>query len=87
MLVRHKVARVDQMENAIGKSLREKSATATSSKEDKVIRRELTSVLTAGTLVDGGLLTDDMGTYCMSIKVRTLSLSLFGIYLASSFFC
>ncbi|KAI8335064.1 muts domain V-domain-containing protein [Chlamydoabsidia padenii] len=61
----YKVARVDQMENAIGKSLREKAAL---SKEDKVIRRELTSVLTAGTLVDAGLLTDDMGTYCMSIK-------------------
>ncbi|CAO3601033.1 unnamed protein product [Absidia cylindrospora] len=62
----HKVARVDQMENAIGKSMRDRQSTDT--KADKVIRRELTSVLTAGTLVDSGLLTDDMGTYCMSIK-------------------
>ncbi|KAI8098718.1 muts domain V-domain-containing protein [Halteromyces radiatus] len=64
----HKVARVDQMENAIGKSMRDRQESKTKSKEDKVIRRELTSVLTAGTLVDAGLLTDDMGTYCMAIK-------------------
>lgn len=55
------------METAIGKSMREKSDTKTS-KADKVIRRELTSVLTAGTLVDAGLLTNELGTYCMSIK-------------------
>ncbi|KAI8377990.1 muts domain V-domain-containing protein [Radiomyces spectabilis] len=61
----HKVARVDQMETAIGKTMREKTE---QSKADKIIRRELTSVLTAGTLVDAGLLTDDMSTYCMSIK-------------------
>lgn len=62
----HKVAKVDQMETAIGKSMREKGDTK--SKEDKIIRRELTCVLTAGTLVDSGLLTNDLGTYCMSIK-------------------
>ncbi|KAI7900009.1 muts domain V-domain-containing protein [Cokeromyces recurvatus] len=63
----YKVAKVDQMETAIGKSMREKSDGKTS-KADKVIRRELTSVLTAGTLVDAGLLTNELGTYCMSIK-------------------
>lgn len=63
----HKVAKVDQMETAIGKSMREKGD-AKISKEDKIIRRELTCVLTAGTLVDSGLLTNDLGTYCMSIK-------------------
>lgn len=63
----YKVAKVDQMETAIGKSMREKSD-AKLSKADKVIRRELTSVLTAGTLVDSGLLTNELGTYCMSIK-------------------
>ncbi|CAI2182650.1 11046_t:CDS:10 [Funneliformis geosporum] len=61
----HKVARVDQMETALGKEMREK---ATKKKEEKVIRRQLTSILTAGTLVDGGLLTNEMSTYCMSIK-------------------
>lgn len=63
----HKVAKVDQMETAIGKSMREKSDAKTS-KADKIIRRELTSVLTAGTLVDAGLLTNELGTYCMCIK-------------------
>lgn len=66
-LCSHKVAKVDQMETAIGKSMRERNDTK--SKADKVIRRELTSVLTAGTLVDAGLLTNDLSTYCMSIKV------------------
>ncbi|CAG8558122.1 14662_t:CDS:10 [Funneliformis caledonium] len=61
----HKVARVDQMETALSKEMREK---ATKKKEEKVIRRQLTSILTAGTLVDGGLLTNEMSTYCMSIK-------------------
>lgn len=55
------------METAIGKSMREKSDAKTS-KADKIIRRELTSVLTAGTLVDAGLLTNELGTYCMCIK-------------------
>ncbi|CAG8540503.1 7230_t:CDS:10, partial [Cetraspora pellucida] len=61
----HKVAKVDQMETAIGKEMREK---ASNIKEEKIIRRELTSILTAGTIVEGGLLTNEMATYCMSIK-------------------
>ncbi|KAL2916362.1 DNA mismatch repair protein msh6 [Polyrhizophydium stewartii] len=61
----YKVAKVEQMENAVAKSMRDRES---SKKEDKIIRRELTSVLTAGTLVDAGLLTKDMGTYCMSIR-------------------
>ncbi|RUS19437.1 hypothetical protein BC937DRAFT_87471 [Endogone sp. FLAS-F59071] len=60
----HKIAKVVQMETAIGKSMRE----AKSGKEDKIIRRELSCVLTAGTLVDTGMLTAEMGTYCMSVK-------------------
>ncbi|OZJ02922.1 hypothetical protein BZG36_04117 [Bifiguratus adelaidae] len=62
----YKVAKVDQMETAIGKSMRERDDRK--SKADKVIRRELACVLTAGTLVDSGMLTDDMSTYCMAIK-------------------
>ncbi|KAG2229179.1 hypothetical protein INT48_001749, partial [Thamnidium elegans] len=64
----HKVAKVDQMETALGKSMREKGGSKADVKADKIIRRELTSVLTAGTLVDSGLLTNDLSTYCMSIK-------------------
>ncbi|KAI8987059.1 muts domain V-domain-containing protein [Pilobolus umbonatus] len=67
-----KVAKVDQMETAIGKSMREKKDSSLT-KADKIIRRELTSVLTAGTLVDSGLLTNDMSTYCMSIKEECMN--------------
>jgi DNA mismatch repair protein MSH6 len=55
------------METAIGKSLREKGGKQSKS-VDKLVRRELTGVLTQGTLVDAGLLTNELGTYCMSIK-------------------
>ncbi|KAJ1907253.1 DNA mismatch repair protein msh6 [Tieghemiomyces parasiticus] len=62
----YKIAKVDQVETALGKSMREK--TAKTPKEDKIIRRELTSILTAGTLVDGAMLHDTMATYCFSVK-------------------
>ncbi|KAF2192150.1 DNA mismatch repair protein Msh6 [Zopfia rhizophila CBS 207.26] len=66
----YKVARVDQMESALAKEMRERDDKKPSkkAKEDKVIRRELAAVLTAGTLVDTGMLQDDMSTYCMAIK-------------------
>jgi DNA mismatch repair protein MSH6 len=63
----YKIARVDQMETALGKDMRERGD-AKSKKEEKVIRRELATVLTSGTLVDGGMLQDDMATYCAAIK-------------------
>lgn len=65
-----KIARVDQMESALGKDMRERGEKAGGKpkKEEKVIRRELASVLTAGTLVDGGMLQDDMSTFCAAIK-------------------
>ncbi|KAJ3091283.1 DNA mismatch repair protein msh6 [Quaeritorhiza haematococci] len=61
----YKVAKVDQMETSIGKSLRERNE---KSKKEKVIRRELQCILTKGTLVDSAFLTDDMSTFCMCIK-------------------
>ncbi|KAF2454349.1 muts domain V-domain-containing protein [Lineolata rhizophorae] len=72
----YKIARVDQMETALGKEMRERDAKPSSKvvkstgkdKENKVIRRELSAVLTAGTLVDGGMLQDDMSTFCVAIK-------------------
>lgn len=72
-----KIARVDQMETALGKDMRERDEksnkkTGKPQKEEKVIRRELASVLTAGTLVDGGMLQDDMSTYCAAIKEREI---------------
>jgi len=68
----YKIARVDQMETALGKDMRERGEKSgpksKPQKEEKVIRRELASVLTAGTLVDGGMLQDDMATFCAAIK-------------------
>lgn len=71
----YKIARVDQMENALAKEMRERDEKTLSAKEkkqkekeEKVIRRELTAVLTRGTLVDGGMLQGDMSTYCAAIK-------------------
>lgn len=63
----YKVARVDQMETNLGKEMRERQDKS-GKKADKVITRELACVLTGGTLVDGGMLQDDMAAYCVSIK-------------------
>ena len=65
-----KVARVDQMESALGKEMRERDGKA--KKVDKIIRRELACILTGGTLVDGSMLQDDMATYCAAIKESTV---------------
>ncbi|KAL8741582.1 MAG: hypothetical protein Q9190_005831 [Brigantiaea leucoxantha] len=66
----YKIARVDQRETALGKEMRERDGKVPGkpAKEEKIIRRELACVLTAGTLVDGGMLQDDMSTYCVSVK-------------------
>ncbi|RYO84851.1 hypothetical protein DL766_001525 [Monosporascus sp. MC13-8B] len=63
----YKVARVDQMETALGKEMRERDASK-AKKQEKIIRRELACILTGGTLVDGSMLQDDMATYCAAIK-------------------
>ncbi|KAF2402743.1 putative DNA mismatch repair protein Msh6 [Trichodelitschia bisporula] len=64
-----KIARVDQMESALAKEMRERDDSGPKSKkEEKIIKRELASVLTLGTLVDPGMLQDDMATYCVAIK-------------------
>ncbi|KAJ1950124.1 DNA mismatch repair protein msh6, partial [Dispira parvispora] len=62
----YKIAKVDQMETALGKSMREKAVRTT--KAEKIIRRELTQILTAGTLVDGTMLQQDAATYCLCFK-------------------
>lgn len=66
----YKVARVDQMESALGKEMRERDVKrpASKTKEDKIIRRELACILTGGTLVDGSMLQDDMAVHCAAIK-------------------
>lgn len=64
----YKIARVDQSESALGKEMRERDDKKAAKKEDKIIKRELSCVLTLGTLVDGSMLQDDMSTYCVAIK-------------------
>ncbi|RDL29783.1 DNA repair protein MutS, III [Venustampulla echinocandica] len=67
-----KIARVDQVESALGKEMREADGknknVGKPSKVDKIIRRELACVLTGGTLVEGSMLQDDMATFCVAIK-------------------
>lgn len=72
----YKVAKVEQLENAIGKQIRDRES---NKKEEKIIRRELSSVLTAGTLIDGGLLTNDLSSFCMAIKETQENPPNFGI--------
>ncbi|KAJ9101552.1 hypothetical protein QFC19_005049 [Naganishia cerealis] len=59
----YKVAKVDQKESLLAKEMR-----GGGTKEEKIIKRELTGVLTGGTLTDLNMLSDDMSTYCLSIK-------------------
>lgn len=61
----YRVARVDQMESILGKDLRDRKASAP---KEKIVRRELTQVLTQGTLVDGNMLHSELSTFIMSIK-------------------
>lgn len=79
----YKIARVDQMESALGKEMREREDSAgpkSNKKEPKIIKRELACVLTKGTLVEGSMLEDDMSTYCVSIKESIIDdLPAFGI--------
>jgi DNA mismatch repair protein MSH6 len=62
----YKVAKVDQIETGLAKEIREANGPAKGKKD--VIQRELKCVLTAGTLTDENMLTDDMATYCVAIK-------------------
>ncbi|KAK2071247.1 hypothetical protein P8C59_005685 [Phyllachora maydis] len=64
----YKVARVDQMESALGKEMRERGDKSSKPKGKDIIRRELACILTGGTLVEGSMLQDDMATYCAAIK-------------------
>jgi len=77
----YKIARVDQQESALGKEMRERDGPAAGqSSRPKIIERKLACVLTSGTLVDGGMLQDDMATFCMAIKQGELDdLPAFGI--------
>lgn len=66
----YKVAKVDQKESLLAKEIREKNGSSPkdNSKESKVIQRELSYILTCGTLIDENLLGDEMFKYCFAIK-------------------
>lgn len=75
----YKIARVDQMESALGKEMRERED-GKGKNAPKVINRELACVLTKGTLVEGSMLEDDNATYCVAIKETMVDdLPVFGI--------
>jgi DNA mismatch repair protein MSH6 len=63
----YRIARVDQTETSISKGMKDRESRQ-SKASDKIIKRELSTILTSGTLVDPGLLSSDLPTYCMSIK-------------------
>ncbi|OWB73910.1 hypothetical protein B5S31_g3677 [[Candida] boidinii] len=68
----YKVAKVDQKESMLAKEIREKGGNG-NKKEEKVIKRELSCVLTCGTLTDETMLTDEMARYCLTAKEVTNS--------------
>ncbi|UZJ52175.1 hypothetical protein CBS101457_001495 [Exobasidium rhododendri] len=75
----YKVGRVDQTETAVGKDMRQSaagpkarsaasSAAASDDSGSKIVRRDLRSIMTSGTIVDSDCLPDEMSSYCISIK-------------------
>ncbi|PRP74153.1 hypothetical protein PROFUN_06478 [Planoprotostelium fungivorum] len=64
----YKIGRVDQLETAIGKEKRQKN-TSNKSVKDNIIRRELTKIYTAGTLVDEGLINSASSAFLLSVCV------------------
>lgn len=76
----YKVARVDQMETSIGKSMREKESDA---KSEKIINRQLSYILTAGTVVDSSMLNSKDNSFCVAMNVTCNSSGIsFGIAMA-----
>ncbi|KAK6455517.1 mismatch repair ATPase MSH6 [Scheffersomyces xylosifermentans] len=63
----YKVAKVNQVETLLAKEMR-----GGSTKEEKIIKRELAGVLTGGTLTDLNMINDDMAVYCLSIREEIL---------------
>lgn len=61
----YKVAKVDQKETLLGKQINERDS---GKKETKVIKRDLSCVLTSGTLTNQAMIKSDMSTYCFAIK-------------------
>ncbi|SCU90440.1 LADA_0F04104g1_1 [Lachancea dasiensis] len=56
----YKVAKVDQRESMLAKEMRDGNK--------GIVKRELQSVLTSGTLTDSAMLQSDQATYCLAIR-------------------
>ena len=61
----YKVAKVEQKESMLVKQMR-----GGATKEEKIIERELKGILTAGTLTNLDMISNDMATYCLGIRRR-----------------
>eukprot|EP00041_Stephanoeca_diplocostata_P029567 m.877656 g.877656 ORF g.877656 m.877656 type:complete len:1327 (+) comp23582_c0_seq5:181-4161(+) len=84
----YKVAKVDERETMLAKEMREsklnkahKKLGTVPTKESKIIQRELTQVITQGTL-SGDFLVGDMSTFILSIKESTDVPNRFGVCFA-----
>ncbi|PLW16065.1 hypothetical protein PCANC_15356 [Puccinia coronata f. sp. avenae] len=87
----YKVGKVDQCETALGAEMRNKGTLPTSKyakpppqqkgSGKEIVRRELRSVVTSGTIVDGNILTDDAATCLLAIKetINSSDFPVFGI--------
>ncbi|KAJ9117461.1 hypothetical protein QFC22_004311 [Naganishia vaughanmartiniae] len=65
----YKVGKVEQAETAIGMEMRTKAAAGKpKNKADSIVRRELATVLTNGTVVDEAFLSGDEACHCIAIK-------------------
>ncbi|SCU85829.1 LANO_0C05600g1_1 [Lachancea nothofagi CBS 11611] len=61
----YKVAKVDQRESMLAKEMRDGNK--------GIVKRELQSVLTSGTLTDSGMLQSDQATFCLAIREEPLN--------------
>lgn len=65
----YKVGKVEQCETALGAQMAAQARGASvNNKAETLVRRELKSVLTNGTLVDPALLSEDQSAHCIAIK-------------------
>ncbi|TIB87108.1 DNA mismatch repair protein Msh6 [Wallemia mellicola] len=77
----YKVGKVEQRETAIGMDMRQRAdkkpagGAKAGKSDDKLVRRELRSVLTNGTLVDPKMLADEAASHCVSIKETSSSIN------------
>lgn len=73
----YRVAKVDQLENSFGKELREQQSPGGSGTPEKLIARQLTGIVTAGTQLEVG--NDPNAVYCLALLLEKESQKSFKI--------